>query len=287
MISDGESLEQRIARRYDDLTPKQRVLARLILDNRYMASYAAATELGERVKASAATVIRFCQALGYEGLPDLQADIRAELPNYMTAAERLDQRYAATLHDGDTAQDLFRTDIRNLERTAKAVASAPFGECVDVLAQARTILVIGGGVVAAAAYFLAYSLHVIGLRAQAVLNDDVALAVSMAHVAPGDVVVAIGIWRYIGANVASLASARRAGARTITITDSVVSPLARHADFAFETATESLAHSRSLTAMMALINALVAEVGLRDRERTRLALQRVDAQYKERGLLIE
>jgi DNA-binding MurR/RpiR family transcriptional regulator len=287
MTTAGESLEQRIAHKFDELTPKQRVLARLILDNRYMASYAAAAELGDRVEASAATVIRLCQALGYEGLPDLQAAIRADLPNYMTAAERLDQRYADTLRDGDTAQDLFRTDIRNLQRTAEAMTLAPFQQSVDALAGARRILVIGGGVVAAPAHFLAYSLRVIGLDAHAVLDDDVSVAVSVAHVGAGDVVVAYGIWRYIASTVETLAWVRERGARTITITDSVISPLARHADFALETATESVAHSRSLTAMMSLGNALVAEVGLRDRERTRQALHRVDAKFKERGLLVE
>jgi DNA-binding MurR/RpiR family transcriptional regulator len=62
------ALEGRIAAAFDQLSPKQQTLARLILDNRYFASFASAAEIGEKVEASAATVVRLCQALGYQGV---------------------------------------------------------------------------------------------------------------------------------------------------------------------------------------------------------------------------
>ena len=282
----GDNLESRIAHHFDDLTPKQQVLARLILDNRYMACFASAAEIGEKVEASAATVVRLCQALGYQGLPDLQTAIRAELPSYLTAMDRLERRHSVMPHDGETPQRAFSADIRNLQRTADALASAPFRQIVDVLATAREIVVIAGGVVTAPAIFLAYSLRVIGLQARTVLDGDVTQVVNLAHIAADDAVVGIGVWRYIASTVDALTWVKQTGARTVAITDSIVSPLARQADFALEVATEGVAHSLSVTAMMSLLNALIADVALADPERTRRALQRVDKQFKERGLLI-
>jgi DNA-binding MurR/RpiR family transcriptional regulator len=286
--SDGhDKLERRIATHFDALTPKQQVLARLILDNRYMASFASAAEIGEKVQASAATVVRFCQTLGYQGLPDLQAAIRAELPSYVTAVERLERRNAVASADGDVLQRAFSIDIRNLERTAEVLASAPYRQAVDALAGAREVMVLAGGLVTAPAVFLAYSLRVIGMQARAVLEGDVAQVVDLARVGTEDVVVAIGIWRYIASTVNALTWVKQTGARTIAITDSIVSPLARQADIALETATEGVAHSQSVTAMMTLLNALIADVALQDPERTRLALLRVDKQFKEQGLVIQ
>jgi DNA-binding MurR/RpiR family transcriptional regulator len=57
-------------------------------------------------------------------------------------------------------------------------------------------------------------------------------------------------------------------------------------DYAFEVATEGVAHSLSVTAMMTLINALVAGVSLKDPQRTSQALQRVDQQFLSRNLLV-
>lgn len=286
MIPVDDGIESRIAQHFDHLTPKQQVLARLILDNRYMASFASAAEIGEKVEASAATVVRLCQALGYQGLPDLQAAIRAELPSYLTAVERLEQRNAAGPRNSATPERAFSTDIRSLERTASILAAAPYGQAVDALAAAREVVVIAGGIVTAPAIFLAYSLRVIGLAARAVLDGDVAQVVNTAHVGADDVVVGIGVWRYIASTVEALAWVKQNGARTIAITDSLLSPLARQADVALEVATEGIAHSVSVTAMMALLNALIADVALRDPERTRDALLRVDRQFKERGLVI-
>ncbi len=286
-ISPQDLLESRIARHFDALTPKQQVLARLILDNRYMASFASAAEIGETVDASAATVVRFCQALGYQGLPDLQAAIRAELPTYLTAIERMAQPQSAASPNGTLLQRTFRTDIRNLERTLDALASAPLRQAVDALAAAREVVVIAGGIVTAPAVFFTYSLRVIGLHARAVLDGDVAQVVSMAGVTAEDVVVGIGIWRYLVSTVDALVWVKQTGARTLAITDSIVSPLARQADWALEAATEGVAHSQSMTATMALLNTLIAEVALRDPERTRLALLRVDTQFKERGLIVQ
>ncbi len=281
-----ENLESRIARCFDDLTPKQQALARLILDNRYLASFASAAEIGEKVEASAATVVRLCQALGYQGLPDLQASIRAELPSYLTAVERLEQRHTVTPDGNDTPQHAIATDIRNLQRTAETVTSAPFHQVVDALVSAREIVVIAGGVVTGPALFLAYSLRVIGLRARAVLDGEVAQVVHTAHLTAEDVVIAIGVWRYIASTVDALTWVKQTGVRTIAVTDSIVSPLARQADFALEVATEGIAHSLSVTAMMSLFNAIIADVALHDPERTRRALQRVDTQFQQRGLLI-
>ena len=279
-------LEGRIAAAFDQLSPKQQTLARLILDNRYFASFASAAEIGEKVEASAATVVRLCQALGYQGLPDLQESIRTELPSYLTAVERLERRLTVMPADGEIPQRTFATDAQNLSRTANALAETDFEAVIELLMTARKIVVVAAGVAAAPALFLAYSLQVVGLEAHAVLDGDVALGVHMAHLGAGDVVVGISVWRYIRSTVEAVSGAKANGARTVAITDSIVAPLARAADYAFEIATDGVAHSLSVTAMMTLINALVAGVSLKDAHRTSRALQRVDQQFLSRDLLV-
>ncbi len=279
-------LEERIALNFDDLSPKQQALARLILDNRYFASFASAADIGEKAEASAATVVRLCQALGYQGLPDLQDAIRQDLPSYLTAVEKLERRLTVPSTNGDLAQRTFALDVQNLQRTANTVAVSSFGQVVDILSNARKIVVVAAGVAAAPAMFLTYSLQVIGLHARTVSEGDVVLAVNLAHISEQDVVVGVGVWRYVLSTVEALATAKAKDAHTVAITDSIVSPLARQADYAFEVGTEGVAHSLSMTAMMSLINALISEVSLRNPERTRQALQRVDRQFTDRGLLI-
>ncbi|NOX61708.1 MAG: MurR/RpiR family transcriptional regulator [Chloroflexi bacterium] len=281
------ALEKRIAEHFDDLTPKQQALARLILDNRYLASVASAAELGALVDASAATVVRLAQALGYKGLPDLQEALREELPKYLTAVERLERRLTIASASDDVARRVFELDVRNLNRTELALSDETFEAAVEALSNAGEILVLGSGVSASTALFLGHSLQVIGCRAHAAMSEDITLAVNLAHLSSDDVVVVISVWRYVRSMVSAIEIAKSHGATTIAVTDSIVSPLTRHADYAFEVATEGLAHGQSMTAIMSLLNALVAGVSLRNPKRTHAALKRVEAELKAADLLLE
>lgn len=285
-MSANFDLETRITANFENLSPKQRAIARLILDHRYFISFASAAEIGAKVDASAATVVRFCQVLGYEGLPDLQEAIRRELPTYVTAVERLERRLGGRAGDGQVIQRAFATDVANLERTVSSVSTAAFDEATSLLAAADEILIVASGVAAAPAHFLAYSLQVLGKRARAVTDGDIALSVSLAHVNRHDLVVGIGVWRYVRSTVDALHQAREWGVPIMAITDSVVSPLAREADIAFEVATDGVAHSLSVTAMMALLNALIAAVSLSQAEQTGEALHRVERAFRARNLLL-
>ena len=92
--------------------------------------------------------------------------------------------------------------------------------------------------------------------------------------------------RYVRSTVDALHQARERGAPIVAITDSVVSPLAREANIAFEVATDGAVHSLSVTAMMALLNALIAAVSLRQAEQTGEALRRVERAFTDRNLLL-
>lgn len=285
MVQQASNLENRITAQFDSLSPKQRAIARLILDNRYFASFASAAEIGERVDASAATVVRLCQVLGYEGLPDLQESIREDLPSYLTAVERLERRSILPSINEELPQRVFANDLANLRHTATVLASPDFDRAVDLLTTSNQVLVIGSGVSGPPAQFLAYSLEVMGRSARAIVDGGLGLAVALARLTPEDVVVGISFWRYTQATVHALQQARTHGVHTIAITDSIVSPIAREVDVAFEVATDGVAHSLSITALVSLLNAFVAGVALQQPEETSLALREVDSQFKALDLL--
>src|SRR5215207_3778833 len=64
--------------RFGKLSPKHQTVARCIAENPAFAAFATAAELGERAGVSAATVVRFAQALGFNGYNELQQNARHE-----------------------------------------------------------------------------------------------------------------------------------------------------------------------------------------------------------------
>src|ERR1044072_8727809 len=67
-----KSLSDYITERFDDFSRSQKEVARYIVDHLDEAAFQTAEELARRASTSCSTVVRFAQALGFEGYPELQ-----------------------------------------------------------------------------------------------------------------------------------------------------------------------------------------------------------------------
>jgi DNA-binding MurR/RpiR family transcriptional regulator len=280
------SLAERITDALDSLSPTQKRMARFILDNQYFTSFASASQVGEKNDTSAASVVRFAQALGYEGYPELQDALRLELPSYMTAANRMQARIISAKPPASSPQKVFYTDIQNIERTLSKLSAENLDRALQMILEAPRIQVVGAGLSNTASLFLAHSLKVMGFDAQAVDGEGLQAAVELSRLQPGDLLIAIDLWRYVRMTVNAVGMAKERGIQTIAITDSIVSPLAQMADCAFEIATEGVAHSLSVTALMSLLNVFVALLADRVPQQVVESLRRVDEAYRSNDLLI-
>lgn len=286
-MSGQDGLERRIQSALATLSPKQKRLARFILDNRYFVSVASAQAVGEKVGVSAATVVRFAQRLGYEGFAELQEAIRSQFPRYLTMVERGRQRLADLSGADGLIERVFTADMHNLKETLDTLSEEKLKAAAEAIIAARQVLVVGGGLSAAPAIYLAHSLRSIGFTARAVTGGGIDVAAEVAQLNSDTLLVAIDIWRYLRATVYAMNVARERGLPTIAITDSLLSPLAQLADHVFLVATNSVAHNLSPTAIFSLVNALVAMLWSRLPDRTMKALQRLDEAYRQTHLLLE
>ena len=286
VMAEHDSLESRITSRLPQISNSQRKLARFILGNGLFVAFASATELGEKADVSAATVVRFCQTLGYAGYSDLQAAMRASLPTYLHKVQQF-EKGKGLLNKNQAIAQAFDLDIQNLRRTVESLDLNRFTSAVNALAKASDILVVAGGVSSAPALYLAHSLKVMGLDARAVLNGGIPLALELTQLKRTSALVGISVWRYVAETTAAMERAQSVHATRLAITDSLVSPLSQRADYAFQIATDGAAHALSLTSMMTLINAFIAALSFARPKETARALREVDIAYREGKLLME
>ena len=286
MLNHYGSLKERITNTLDTLSPKHKNIARVILDNHYFTSFSSASQVGEKNNTTAATVVRFAQALGYQGYSELQEALRSELPHYMTAAARMQKRMSSQRSPGSTHQNVLYTDIQNIERTASSLSEDNLHEALDTILKAGCIYVIGAGLSSGAVEFLVHSLKVMGFKAISIGKEGLGAAVEISQLDQDDLLIAIDLWRYAQLTVNAVSQAIEVGALVIAITDSIVSPLAKMATISFEVATEGIAHSLSVTALMSLLNVFVVMLADRVPEQAYESLRRIDAIYRENDLLI-
>src|SRR3984885_4001053 len=73
--------------RFDQFSRSQKDVAQYIVDHLDEAAFQPAEELARRANTSSSTVVRFSQALGFEGFPELQAAAREEYRRVHTKNE--------------------------------------------------------------------------------------------------------------------------------------------------------------------------------------------------------
>src|SRR6202167_4558160 len=73
-----QALSSYIRARFDEFSRSQKDVAQYIVDHLDEAAFRTAEELARRASTSSSTVVRFSQALGFEGFPELQQAARDE-----------------------------------------------------------------------------------------------------------------------------------------------------------------------------------------------------------------
>ncbi len=282
-----EIVSDKITAAFPRLSRRQKQVARFVVDDESFVAFASVAEVAQKAGVSTATVVRFCQALGYEGYPHLQAAVRQRFPHFATTVQRLEERLTSPIPKSDLLARVFAADIDNIKRTTELVDSNTFEAAVTEIGRATGTLVVGEGLSASPALFFAHSLKVMGFPVRVVPTGGVPLSLELSVLRPDDLVIGICFWRYFRETVEALHRAREVGAKRISISDSALSPLNQLADYAFIVATNGVAHSISPVAIFSLISAFVAALSFRRPQQTLTALRSVDAVYKESELLLD
>ena len=99
-IPKGMTLSSYITDRFEEFSRSQKDVARYIVDHLEEAAFQTAEELARRADTSSSTVVRFSQALGFEGFPELQEAARDEYKRRSHApARRIGRRVGVRAAD--------------------------------------------------------------------------------------------------------------------------------------------------------------------------------------------
>jgi DNA-binding MurR/RpiR family transcriptional regulator len=231
-------------------------------------AFGTAASVAAKADVQPSTLVRFSQAMGYQGFTDLQAVFRQHfregVPDYETRLKALSGTGSASklalLFDGfceagerSIAAFRRRIDYRNLEAAVETLSRA---ETIYLIGLRRSFPVVG---------YMAYAFGKLGVRN--VLVDSVGgLAVEEIGFSTGaDAVFGISFAPYASDTVALVSRAAARGVPVVAVTDGPFSPLAKDADVWFEVVEADVEGFRSLSASFALAMTLTVAIAERRR----------------------
>jgi len=262
-----KSLSDFITERFDDFSRSQKDVARYIVDHLDEAAFQTAEELARRANTSSSTVVRFSQALGFDGYPELQQAAIEEYRHKVAESQpNGNGSGAAALFNFDHSEfeASLGADYSNIEETARSLTREQIEASVSALATSRRVLIVG---VEQMAFFASYLRHLLGLldvRAEIVASPSQDNIQKLSRMDEDTLLVVLTAGRAHPLILRALKLARHRRARTMSITDATLSDVAEHSELMLYYSSNGPSYIRSNAALMGLVQALAHGVYSRD-----------------------
>ncbi|MEU6792023.1 MurR/RpiR family transcriptional regulator [Nonomuraea wenchangensis] len=271
------------------LRGKSAAVLELLLSQPRRASYGSAGELAQLAGVNVATVTRTAQALGFAGWPALQQELRARYLSSLSAGQvaaehRAGQVAAEPRGGGSPGARSLRRDLDGLALLNRRLDERVLATIAEAVAAARRTTIVADGSYAAVGLALAHNARLAGYPVRAVTAGS-ELANAMAAVGEGDVLIAVSFWRLYENTVLAANEARARGARVFAVTDAASPALAAAAEEVVLVPAEGEAFFPSLTAGIAVAQALVTQLAAVDPARTGAAIEAAESMWTRFGLL--
>ncbi len=262
--SGAHALSAYIRSRFDDFSRSQKDVAQYIVDHLDEAAFQTAEELARRACTSSSTVVRFSQALGFEGFPELQQAARDEYRRRLPQAGAAVAAAPLFSLDHTEFEAALAADHVNVEETARKLARSSVEAAIDAIAAAEKVLIAGTDQMAFFASYLRHLLMLLDLRAEIVASPSQEALGRLSRIDAQTLVIGLSAGRPHPLITRTMKLARHRKAPTLAITDATLSEVARLARIRLYYSSNTPAFVRSHSALLSLIQALAYGVYARD-----------------------
>jgi DNA-binding MurR/RpiR family transcriptional regulator len=259
----AEEFRATLLDRYNGLSKRLQQIARYVLDEPNAVALETLTVIAERCGVQPSAVVRFAQSFGFSGATQMQRLFRDGLISNNAAlgySERV-RKFNESLDVGAEKHSLIGEFVhgnllalQNLEQT---VSENDMRAAVKLVAKADTVFVVGFRRAFPVSSYLAYSLQQLGKKV--LFIDGVAgLARQQAKtITSRDLLIAVSFKPYSQETVELVEIAVGNDAPVLSISDSMVSPIARAAALVLQVIEAEVRSFRSLATSICLAQALV------------------------------
>jgi DNA-binding MurR/RpiR family transcriptional regulator len=251
------TLSAEIRQRFEEFSRSQKDVGQYIVDHLDEAAFHTAEELARRANTSSSTVVRFAQALGFEGFPELQSAARDE---YRRArgdgeGESLDTPPLFPI-DQTELEAALAADHVNVAETARKLDRDEVAAAVEAISRSEHTLLCGTDQMAFFASYLRHLLMLLDLRCEVVASPSQEGLARLGRIDERTLVIGFSAGRPHPLVVRAMKLARHRRASTIAIADATLSEVAKLADQRLYYSSNSPAFVRSHAALLSLIQAL-------------------------------
>jgi len=262
--SSADELRAAILDRYETLSKRLQQIARYVLDEPNEMALETLAVISERCGVQPSAIVRFAKTFGFPGASQMQRLFRDGLLSGHSAlgyGERVRHFNEAVARKPESGADVLSEFVEGntlaLQNLGQTVSEADMAKAVALIDKAETVYVVGFRRSFPVASYLAYSLQQVNKRT--LFIDGVAglTKQQVQTIGPKDLLIAVSYHPYAEETVQAVEMAVQREAKVLSISDSLVSPIAKPAELVLHVRESEVRTFRSLAASICLAQALV------------------------------
>ncbi|GAB6154716.1 MurR/RpiR family transcriptional regulator [Desulfosporosinus burensis] len=262
-----QNITEQIRKSYQELTTSQKTVAKFVIDQPKTLALHSAQKIGALTETSETTVIRFCYALGYSGYSALQTEIRVSLLNSDEREGPLKNYRDTTgelISENNLIQRVMEQDVAFIKQTLSSINNELFTKAVDLILQARKIVVVGFRTSYALANWTSFTLNLIrgdtSLYRGPIDDADSIIMEMDEHW----LVIAFSFPRYAAETISFVQAAKTKGVKVLGISDDELSPIGIEANVLLKAITPQPSALNGMATIFSLLKALTTGVAAAD-----------------------
>ena len=263
-------------------TPAQQLLAEYLIHNPESILFLSINKLARAAHISQATVVRFCNIIGYDGYSQMTKEAQQFLHSQMSTAGRFKltrsrrdktAKVSGEKKEASAFERILAHEQENLNRLAKSIKVGDFNKAVDKILNADRVVIIGCMASASLAAHFGRMLGKVFPKIDVINSEGVLESTKLLRLTQDSTVILIAFPRYPNATIRLGQAALKSGAKTIALTDSHLSPISKLGEVAFHIHLGIPSYVDAYAAPLTFINAICTEIA---EKMSRRAVQNLD-----------
>lgn len=285
----ADSIMDEILQVKDVLPKKQQKLCNYLVMNCEQVGVMTVAELAQAAGVGTTTVMRLVQTLGRKSFTEFKKEfLNSTLMRTATSYHRMKQSFQHTAHlaQGGTLQDVITDGLSVLENLCTPANTGQFEKMMDILEKAHRIFLFGLRSSRPMASYCEYALSTFYPQVYQ-LSDDPEYVFDRAalYPQPEDAILVYSVWPSTRKTVEVVELCHKKGVPVVLITNTALNPAVKFSDATIDANSANRLSGR--TVIMAVTEAVVAELGRRKAPTSSENIETVEALLDEKHIVLK
>lgn len=276
---------QKMAEKIPNMSKSQEKIAKYILSHLNTTPFLTVEKLAKLSGVSIATITRFVTFLGYKGYSEFLNDTQESIRQQVTNIERIKIESEKNCGEEKDIYEMFEDDVNNIKLTMEDLNLSELKKAVDLLLNAKRIYLVARRSSSVLGIFLKYYLDLMFNNVNLIENIE-QIPKQINKFSDEDVIIGISFEKYARSTVEIFTYLKANGAKTIAITDNMLSPLVPYSDITLTAVSKGSTFLESFAAPLSLINVLIVYIEKEKKDFFNTNVQLLEAAWNKFDLFI-